>query len=259
MNWAYYDTDNGIAYIYNGTGWEVLAQDGLDGIDGLDGTTYYTWLKYADSPTSGMSDSPTGKIYMGLAYNKTDPTESLNYSDYNWSLIKGDTGGIGIPGTSYFVWIKYADNSSGSNMSDYPTGKTYIGIAHNKNTATESSIASDYNWSLIQGPQGIQGSQGPAGSQGLPGTAGPTGPTGIQGSQGPAGTNYYTWLKYADSPTTGMSDSPTGKTYMGLAYNKTSITESSTYSDYNWSLIKGTDGVSIPGTSYYTWIKYATN
>lgn len=257
LNWAYYDTDNGIAYIYNGTGWEVLAQDGLDGIDGLDGTTYYTWLKYADSPTSGMSDSPTGKTYMGLAYNKTDPSESPYYSDYNWSLIKGDTGGIGIPGTSYFVWIKYADNSSGSNMSDYPTGKTYIGIAHNKTTSVESSTASDYNWSLIQGPQGIQGSQGPAGSQGLPGTAGPTGPTGATGSQGPAGTTYYTWLKYADSPTTGMSDSPTGKTYMGLAYNKTSITESSTYSDYSWSLIKGTDGVSIPGTSYYTWIKYA--
>lgn len=46
-------------------------------------------------------------------------------------------------------------------MSDYPTGKTYIGIAHNKTTAVESSYASDYSWSLIQETQGIQGIQGP--------------------------------------------------------------------------------------------------
>ena len=54
--------------------------DGIDGQPGKDGVTYYTWLKYADSPTSGMSDSPTGKTYIGLAFNKTSPNESTKLS-----------------------------------------------------------------------------------------------------------------------------------------------------------------------------------
>lgn len=49
LNWAYYDTDNGVAYIYNGTGWEVLAQDGLDGYNGTSTFTYYQ----TTTPTTG--------------------------------------------------------------------------------------------------------------------------------------------------------------------------------------------------------------
>lgn len=62
---------------------------------GANGKTYYTWIKYADSPTSGMSDNPSGKAYIGIAHNKTSATESTTYSDYTWSLIKGETGADG--------------------------------------------------------------------------------------------------------------------------------------------------------------------
>ena len=71
---------------------------GVQGAQGKDGKTYYTWIKYADSATSGMSDNPTGKKYIGFAYNKSTATESTNYSDYAWSLIKGDTGSQGVKG-----------------------------------------------------------------------------------------------------------------------------------------------------------------
>ena len=71
---------------------------GVQGVAGKDGVTYYTWIKYADSPTSGMSDSPTNKKYMGIAINKTSSAESTNYSDYTWSLIKGDKGNTGATG-----------------------------------------------------------------------------------------------------------------------------------------------------------------
>ena len=37
-----------------------------------------------------------------------------------------------------------------------PSAQPYMGIAYNKLTPTESLIASDYAWSLIQGPQGDQ-------------------------------------------------------------------------------------------------------
>ena len=127
-------------------------------IKGEAGITYYTWIKYADTPTSGMSDLPDGKAYMGIAYNKTVATESTNYSDYTWSLIKGSNGVDGVNGRTYYTWVKYADDANGTNMSDSPDGKYYIGLAYNKSTAAESNTASDYQWSLFRGSDGVNGS-----------------------------------------------------------------------------------------------------
>lgn len=149
---------------------------GLQGKPGADGQPRYTWLKYADTPTSGMSDLPDGKDYIGLAYNKTTPSESSNYSDYTWSKIVGEQGpqGVqGIPGpagedgSTLYTWIKYADNASGGGMSDNPSGKKYIGLAYNKAVPTESSVASDYTWSLIQGADGRDGADGAKGDPGI--------------------------------------------------------------------------------------------
>lgn len=135
----------------------VQGNTGIQGPPGEDGKSLYTWIKYADSPTSGMSDNPSGKDYIGIAYNKTTPRESENYSDYAWSLYKGDQGIQGVPGENgetYYTWIKYATSATGANMSDDPTGKTYLGIAYNKTTPTESTDPSDYTWSLTQGDDG---------------------------------------------------------------------------------------------------------
>ena len=170
---------------------------GIQGPQGADGKPRYTWLKYADTPTSGMSDLPNGKNYIGLAYNKTTPSESSNYSDYTWSKIVGEQGpqgqrgpqgeqgprgeqgpqGIqgnqGVPGpagedgSTLYTWIKYADNASGGGISDNPSGKKYIGLAYNKTTPTESSAASDYAWSLIQGANGKDGVNGAKGDDGI--------------------------------------------------------------------------------------------
>ena len=148
---------------------------GLQGKPGADGQPRYTWLKYADTPTSGMSDLPDGKDYIGLAYNKTTPSESSNYSDYTWSKIVGEQGpqGVqgerGVPGpagedgSTLYTWIKYADNASGGGMSDNPSGKKYIGLAYNKTVPIESYVASDYTWSLIQGADGKDGADGDPG------------------------------------------------------------------------------------------------
>ena len=109
-------------------------------------------------------------------------------------------------------------------MSDNPSGKTYIGMAYNKETNVESSNPMDYTWSKFVGADGLDGADG------LPGTNGLDGKT------------YYVWIKYADSPTSGMSDNPNGKAYIGVAYNKLTPTESTNYGDYSWSKIKGETG-----------------
>ena len=128
--------------------------NGSPGTNGNDGVSLYTWLKYADTTTTGMSDLPTGKTYMGVAYNKTSVTESTVYTDYAWSLIKGTDGIAGVDGTNTYTWVKYGTSATGTGISDSPTGMTYIGLAFNKTTATESVVTTDYAWSLIQGATG---------------------------------------------------------------------------------------------------------
>lgn len=133
---------------------------GLKGDTGINGDTLYTWVKYADTPTTGMSDFPASKAYLGVAYNKLSAIESNTYADYAWSLIKGDqgiTGGTGPNGATLYTWIKYADSITGTGLSDTATGKTYIGIAVNKASATESTVAADYTWALIKGNDGQPG------------------------------------------------------------------------------------------------------
>ena len=160
-------------------------------IKGEDGKSLYTWLKYADTPTSGMSDSPDGKQYMGLAYNKTTPVESENYEDYQWSLITGEgvPGAPGEDGKTLYTWVRYANDAQGNGISDNPEGKDYIGLAYNKETPTESNDPEDYAWSLFRGPQGIQGEQGPEGPQGPQGEQGETGPQGPAGEDGKPGAD----------------------------------------------------------------------
>ena len=147
---------------------------------------------------------------------------------------KGDTGPQGVQGpkgadgTPRYTWIRYADNASGSGISNSPTGKTYIGFAYNKTTATESNTPSDYTWSLIKGEKGD---------------------TGVPGAKGADGKTTYTWIKYSDNSTgSGMYDTPKSTTqYIGIAVNKTTATESNTPSDYTWSKFKGDNGADGKG------------
>ncbi|WP_281514166.1 hypothetical protein [Phocaeicola sartorii] len=145
------DGTNGI----NGT-------DGVPGAPGKDGKTYYTWIRYADDAQgNGISNDPTGKAYIGLAYNKETAVESDNPSDYKWSDIKGEPGvpgAVGADGKTYYTWIAYSDNADGSGMYQQPNNNTkYIGIAVNKETATESSNPADYTWSQFKGNKGDKG------------------------------------------------------------------------------------------------------
>ena len=154
--------------------YDVLAEPGRDGTDGVNGTdgvpgapgkdgkTYYTWIRYADDAQgNGISNDPTGKAYIGLAYNKETAVESDNPSDYKWSDIKGEPGvpgAVGADGKTYYTWIAYSDNADGSGMYQQPNNNTkYIGIAVNKETATESSNPADYTWSQFKGNKGDKG------------------------------------------------------------------------------------------------------
>ena len=64
----------------------------------------------------------------------------------------------GIDGKTYYTWIRYADDKNGNGISNISEGKAYIGIAYNKETATESNNPKDYTWTKIKGDDGKPGS-----------------------------------------------------------------------------------------------------
>ena len=60
----------------------------------------------------------------------------------------------GASGTSYYTHIRYADSSTGANMSSSPTGKTYVGM-YSGTSQTAPTTASSYTWSKYVGNQGV--------------------------------------------------------------------------------------------------------
>ena len=200
-------------------------QNGMDGVpgkDGVDGKTYYTWIRYADDAEgNGISNDPTGKSYIGFAYNKETPLESNNPSDYMWSDIKGEQGvpgAVGADGKTYYTWIAYSDNPDGNPMYQQPKDSTkYIGIAVNKETSVEGTDPSEYTWSKFKGEDGKDGLNG------------------ADGVDGKDGTSIIWKGEFASAPSNPQN---------GWAYKNTSDKKSYVYQDGAWyqMTIDGVDG-----------------
>ena len=241
------------------TYWMVIARgqagqkgdDGLPGKDGIPGKTYYTWIRYADDADgNGISDSPTGKGFIGFAYNKETATESNDPKDYKWSDIMGKDGVPGEPGEdgkTLYTWIAYSDNADGNPMYQQPKDSTkYIGIAVNKETATESNDPKDYVWSKFRGEKG---------EQGVPGVAGADGRT------------TYFHIKYSavENPTSASQMTETPSDYIGTYVDYTEA-DSDDPKKYTWARFRGLNGENgLPGVNgangktSYLHIKYSND
>ena len=212
--------------------------DGTNGTDGKDGVTYYTWVKYGTSSNgANLSDDPTGKTYMGIAYNKTSPTESTDPRQYTWTLIQGQSGTDGDT-----IYTEFQFSVNGTSNWHYPetTQDEYM------RTRTVTN--------------GVGASWGPAVRlRGNTGATGATGATGDKGEPGQDGVTKYTWIKYArDVYGFDMSDSPDDRPYIGISYNNDSPTESTNPSKYTWQKIQGTDGVNgNDGSTIFTQFEFS--
>lgn len=84
----------------------------------------------------------------------------LESNTLDYIFLQDGENGVGIPGKdgkTLYTWVKYSQNADGSNMSDSPENALYIGIAYNKDSATESTNPEDYKWTKIKGEQGLPG------------------------------------------------------------------------------------------------------
>lgn len=240
---------------------QYAGPQGTPGV-GTDGKTTYLHIQYApvQNPTAAQM-SKTPNKYIGT-YTDFSGVDSTDPSKYTWAKFEGDQGAQGpkgADGKSSYTWMKYATRPDGLDMSDNPdyvplldsagspildsageqiytvTQATYIGIATNKDTATESTNPADYTWSRFRGVDGYDGKDGA---------------NGIPGKDGKDGKTQYTHLAYANSADgkTDFSVSDGNREYIGM-YVDFVEADSTDPTKYTWSLIKGADGAQgVPGT-----------
>lgn len=240
---------------------QYAGPQGIPGV-GQDGKTTYLHIQYApvQNPTAAQM-SKTPNKYIGT-YTDFSGVDSTDPSKYTWAKFEGDQGAQGpkgADGKSSYTWMKYATRPDGLDMSDNPdyvplldsagspildstgeqiytvTQATYIGIATNKDTATESTNPADYTWSRFRGVDGYDGKDGA---------------NGIPGKDGKDGKTQYTHLAYANSADgqTDFSVSDGNREYIGM-YVDFVEADSTDPTKYTWSLIRGANGAQgVPGT-----------
>ena len=97
LNWAYKDTDDGVVYIYNGTAWEVMSENGTngdhgeDGEDGADGLNVY--VVYHEGGLGTAPDKPHNRFlaFVNTLQASTYPANGwseLASADSNWMCQK---------------------------------------------------------------------------------------------------------------------------------------------------------------------------
>lgn len=238
---------------------QYAGPQGIPGAVGTDGKTTYLHIRYApvQNPTVAQM-SKTPDKYIGT-YTDFSGVDSTDPTKYTWAKFEGDQGQKGADGKSSYTWMKYATRPDGLDMSDNPdfvplldstgspildstgeqicvvTQATYIGIATNKDTATESTNPADYVWSRFRGVDGYDGKDGA---------------NGIPGKDGKDGKTQYTHLAYANSADgqTDFSVSDGNREYIGM-YVDFIEADSTDPAKYTWSLIKGANGAQgVPGT-----------
>ena len=217
----------------DGTETSVTVKDGEKGTPGAagdDGKTPFIHVKYsADgktltpaTDTAALGETPSDWLGQYTDYTEDDSEE---FSDYKWTKIKGENG---TPAIQYYNWVKYANSVTPTKdeMYDTPTDTSgnyysYIGLAYNKDTSTESGNYEDYKWTKIKGDDG---------------------------------DTYYTWIVYAKDAD-GKEISATwsdGYEYMAIKYNQKVSTPDLTAKGYVWKKFIGDNGVSS-----YFWTLYA--
>ncbi|MDN6779846.1 MAG: serine/threonine protein phosphatase, partial [Lactobacillus sp.] len=234
---------------------------GNDGVAGKNGVGINsTTVTYAISssgtvtPTTGWnSQVPTlvkGQyLWTKTVWNYSDGTSESGYT-VSYIAKDGNTGNDGIAGKDGVgitaTTITYAQSTSGtsapssgwtSSVPTVPAGQ----FLWTKTIWSYSDKTSETGYSVAM--MGVKGDKGDKGDQGIQGLQGADGNQGVPGPKGADGKTQYTHIAYANSADgkANFSTSDSNRTYIGM-YVDFIINDSTTPSDYSWTLVKGADG-----------------
>lgn len=241
--------EGNIASISDGSQWLYTSATPTAGNAPSDVSVYWErWSEAVAGPPGADGVSPPLIVvtasHQTFRYDTTDAamsqTTTLRATRQNtagtteWRVLKADGGALtGWITAAAMVSVGGADSSPDNdtlvlNQARFNTiivtdGTT--GLIYQARISTEPAIADQI--SIVKIKDGAAGAPGTNGAPGAPGADGVT---------------LFTWYAYADAPdgtfnfTTG---SPGGRFYQGIAYNKTTATESTTPGDYAWAPYAG--------------------
>ncbi|WP_074415581.1 phage tail spike protein [Streptococcus suis] len=242
-------TDNGVIF-KNQIGQSIVTPTLYKG--GKPVVAGVTWRWSLDGHTT------TGMTYTVRGVDVTD-TATLTIAAYigndevavdEISFVNVLDGTMGIPGTPgrdgrtpyvHTAWANNATGTSGFSL-DSSINKLYIGI-YTDFEPNDSTNPAKYKWTLIKGEKGEKGEKGDPGQRGLDGLQGEKGEQGIPGKNGADGRTQYTHLAYSNSAdgSKDFSLSASDRSYIGM-YVDFNSADSNRPSDYNWTLVKGSNG-----------------
>lgn len=272
------DNGNGTYTINDGSGNTITVSDGytpqkgIDYFDGLNGDfVSYVYRTSNSKPAkpSGGSFNGTNEVvpssWSDAPTSYTSPnkrwvsTRRYRHNGSSWNAVSGWSDPVvhaerGQAATQYYTWVKYA--------------KLFYSWTGSRSWKMETTIANAVVWTFdapVAGKVriGIKASDAEGGSRmAVDGTligtmSGPDNATRwyyFETTVTAGSHDIQIWSSAADGGSVlaievigSMSDSGVGASHIGFAYQKTSLTESTSFLDYQWSESKGK-----PGPGFYT-------
>lgn len=198
---------------------------------------------------SGVSEKAVFS-YQATVNGKVVGTSSVTITNVN----DGEAGKPGIDGRSVIsIEQKYQLTQTSAKPVDPWENSVWLPSIP-KMTATNKYLWSITRTTFNQAPltqdiveqkavYGDKGDKGDKGDQGVQGLQGADGTQGVPGPKGADGKTQYTHIAYSNSAdgSKDFSTSDSNRTYIGM-YVDFNINDSTTPSDYSWTLVKGADG-----------------
>jgi hypothetical protein len=97
--WAYYNTSQKKSYIWDGSTWQILAQDGQDGAGGSGSGTYGPWLYVILYTTSGNYTQYNTTVMDTVNFGKVGIGSTARSSTFYIGLIGGESTSFNLTGT----------------------------------------------------------------------------------------------------------------------------------------------------------------
>jgi uncharacterized repeat protein (TIGR02543 family) len=275
INWAYYNSTDDKSYIWDGTAWQTLSQDGADGPQGPQGETGTTGPQGADGASlvwkGTLSEAPANPQLNWAYYNSTEGNSYI-WDGTAWQILaqdsiigpqgpQGETGATGPQGPQGETGATGPQGPQGETGADGTNGVSLVW----KGTLSEAPPTPELNWAYYNSTGGnsyiydgtdwqilaqgsIIGPQGPQGETGADGPQGPQGETGADGPQGADGASLV-WK----GTLTAAPDNP----QLNWAYYNSTDKMSYIWDGSAWQILAkdGADG--IPPSSYT--ITYVAN
>lgn len=280
LNWCYRNTSDNKVYIYNGTNWVIMTQDGADGLDGYNQATLNIYRR--TSSTLSSSDVPTSTTYnfstkqivgslgswtreipegteqcwvsSSVAVSRTSTSDTLAWSEPVIFVKDGQDGNPGLNHATINLYKRIADGTSVTKPSTTSTYKFSDGTL-----SINGSVVTNVNgWSRDipstnsnSNPCYITTASVISSDDEVNITA-DNWPTPVKlVENGQSATQYYTHIRYsANSDGSNYDVSPSSsRPYIGVYNGKEQTAPPYGNAGWKWSRYLGTDGTSVTITS----------